>query len=204
MRAVLGLGNPGSRYQFTRHNIGYILLDLFAKKHDLKFDASRKDYYYSKGELLNSPFVLIKPTTYMNLSGIAAADLIADYQIPLNELLVVYDDINLEPGQIRIRKSGSDGGHNGLHSIIYHLGSENFPRLRFGIGSEFGKGDLSDYVLSRFTEKELSLLERSFTLGVELIEVFIKEGLNKMLDVFSSSSQTYLSNPNTQQKKEGK
>lgn len=204
MRAVLGLGNPGSRYQLTRHNVGFILLDQFVRKHDLKFEASRKDYYFTRGELSGSPFVLIKPTTYMNLSGVAAADLIAEYQLPLNELLVVYDDINLEPGQIRIRKSGSNGGHNGLHSIIYHLGSEDFPRLRFGIGSEFGKGNLSDYVLSRFTEKELSLLERSFIYGVELIEVFIKEGLNKMLDVFSSSSKTYQINPNTQQKKEDK
>lgn len=203
MRAIIGLGNPGSRYQFTRHNVGYLIADLFAKKHDLKFEASTKDYHFIKGELSGSPYIFIKPTTYMNLSGLAAKDLVAEYHIPLNEILIVFDDINLEPGQIRIRKSGGDGGHNGLHSIIYYLESEEFARLRFGIGSSFGKGNLSDYVLSRFSEKELSLLEHTFMFSIELIEVFIKEGLIKMLDVFSAS-KTIHSNSNTQQNKEGK
>lgn len=185
MRSIVGLGNPGKRYDFTRHNVGFQILDLFAKKNKIKFIASKRDYFYSEGLLRSSDFFLIKPLTYMNLSGVAVLDFVSKYSIDLEDLLIVYDDVNLQPGQIRLRKSGSDGGHNGIKSIIYHLQNDSFPRLRFGIGSEFEKGDMAEFVLAKFSSNEKKLVEESMGFAVELIEQFIAGGYKSMLDHFS-------------------
>ena len=185
MRSIVGLGNPGKRYDFTRHNVGFQILDLFAQKNKIKFKASKKDYFYSEGLFRSSDFFLVKPTTYMNSSGIAVLDFVNEYSIELEDLLIVYDDVNLQPGQIRLRKSGSDGGHNGIKSIIYHLQSDSFPRLRFGIGSEFEKGDMAEFVLAKFGSNEMNLVEESLRFAVELIEQFITGGYKSMLDLFS-------------------
>ncbi|MBI5731581.1 MAG: aminoacyl-tRNA hydrolase [Ignavibacteriales bacterium] len=185
MRSIVGLGNPGKRYDFTRHNVGFQILDLFAKKNKIKFIASKRDYFYSEGLLRSSDFFLIKPLTYMNLSGVAVLDFVSEYSIDLEDLLIVYDDVNLQPGQIRLRKSGSDGGHNGIKSIIYHLQNDSFPRLRFGIGSEFEKGDMAEFVLAKFSSNEKKLVEESMGFAVELIEQFIAGGYKSMLDHFS-------------------
>ncbi|MFA5805135.1 MAG: aminoacyl-tRNA hydrolase [Melioribacteraceae bacterium] len=185
MRSIVGLGNPGKRYDFTRHNVGFQILDLFTKKNKIKFKASKGDYFYSEGSLKSSDFFLIKPLTYMNLSGVAVLDFVSEYSIDLEDLLIVYDDVNLQPGQIRLRKSGSDGGHNGIKSIIYHLQNDSFPRLRFGIGSEFEKGDMAEFVLAKFSSNEMRLVEESMEFTVELIEQFIAGGYKSMLDHFS-------------------
>lgn len=185
MRSIVGLGNPGTRYDFTRHNVGFQILDLFAEKNKIKFKASKKDYFYSEGLFRSSDFFLVKPTTYMNSSGVAVLDFANEYSIDLENLLIVYDDVNLQPGQIRLRKSGSDGGHNGIKSIIYHLQNDTFPRLRFGIGSEFEKGDMAEFVLAKFSGKEMNLVEESLRFAVELIEQFIIGGYKSMLDLFS-------------------
>jgi len=185
LRSIVGLGNPGKRYDFTRHNVGFQILDLFTKKNKIKFKASKGDYFYSEGSLKSSDFFLIKPLTYMNLSGVAVLDFVSEYSIDLEDLLIVYDDVNLQPGQIRLRKSGSDGGHNGIKSIIYHLQNDSFPRLRFGIGSEFEKGDMAEFVLAKFSSNEMRLVEESMEFTVELIEQFIAGGYKSMLDHFS-------------------
>ena len=185
MRSIVGLGNPAKRYDFTRHNVGFQILDLVAKKNKIKFIASQRDYFYSEGSLRSSDFFLIKPSTYMNLSGVAVLDFVSEYSIDLEDLLIVYDDVNLQPGQIRLRKSGSDGGHNGIKSIIYHLQNDSFPRLRFGIGSEFEKGDMAEFVLAKFSSNEMKLVNESMKFAVELIEQFIAGGYKSMLDHFS-------------------
>ena len=185
MRSIVGLGNPGKRYDFTRHNVGFQILDLFAQKNKIKFKASKKDYFYSEGLFRSSDFFLVKPTTYVNSSGIAVLDFVNEYSVELEDLLIVYDDVNLQPGQIRLRKSGSDGGHNGIKSIIYHLQNDSFPRLRFGIGSEFEKGDMAEFVLAKFSSNEMRLVEESMEFTVELIEQFIAGGYKSMLDHFS-------------------
>lgn len=185
MHSIVGLGNPGRRYDFTRHNVGFQILDLFAEKNKIKFKASKKDYFYSEGLFRSSDFFLVKPTTYMNSSGIAVLDFVDEYSIDLKDLLIVYDDVNLQPGQIRLRKSGSDGGHNGIKSIIYHLQNDTFPRLRFGIGSEFEKGDMAEFVLAKFNNNEMNLVKESLNFAVELIEQFITGGYKSMLDFFS-------------------
>ena len=189
MRAVIGLGNPGKKYESTRHNIGFIILDEIAYKHKLTFKPSKNDYLYSEGSILSSDFFLVKPTTYMNLSGIAIVDFLSKYLIPLNNILVIVDDVNLELGKIRLRQSGSDGGHNGLKSIIYHLQDDKFPRLRFGVGNKFEKGELADYVLDRFSQEELNSIKESVNYTVELVEQFIVGGYKVMLDYFSKQNK---------------
>jgi PTH1 family peptidyl-tRNA hydrolase len=136
---VVGLGNPGTKYELTRHNIGFQILDRLAFKYKMKFKSSKKDYNYSEGVMNSSDFFLVKPTSFMNLSGDAVSDFLDDHPVDIENILVLVDDVNLRVGEIRLRKSGSDGGHNGIKSIIYSLQNDSFPRLRFGIGSEFEK-----------------------------------------------------------------
>lgn len=185
MRIIVGIGNPGTRYENNRHNVGFQLLNFFAQKKKLLFKASKFDYYFSEGEFSGAPFVLIKPDTYVNNSGIALSDCINHYKVDVDNVLVVVDDINLSLSDFRIRKSGGDGGHNGLSSIIYHLQSDNFSRLRIGIGNDFQPGNLADYVLSDFSKTDFMELEKSFDLSIQLVESFILDGYNKMLSTFS-------------------
>lgn len=185
MRVIVGIGNPGTRYKDNRHNVGFQFLDFFAQKKKLLFKASKFDYYFSEGEFSGAPFVLIKPDTYVNNGGIALSDCINHYKVDVENVLVVVDDINLSISDIRIRKSGGDGGHNGLSSIIYHLQSDNFSRIRIGIGNDFQPGNLAEYVLSDFNKNEFMQLEKSFDLSIQLVESFILDGYNKMLSTFS-------------------
>lgn len=189
MRAVIGLGNPGKKYESTRHNIGFIILDEFAAKHKIAFKSSKEDYLFSEGSLLSSDFFLVKPTTYMNLSGVAILDFITRYSINVKNILVIVDDVNLELGKIRLRQSGSDGGHNGLKSIIYYLQDNNFPRLRFGVGNQFEKGELAGYVLDRFSKEEFNSVKNSVNDTLELIYHFIVGGYKPMLDHFSKQNK---------------
>ena len=183
MYLIVGLGNPGKKYELTRHNIGFLILDKFASKKNLHF-KKKENYQYVEGSTGSSTFFLLKPITYMNLSGIAVSEFLSKINIPLENMLVIVDDVNLELGKIRLRKSGSDGGHNGLKSIIYHLESNQFPRLRFGIGNKF-EGELAEYVLSKFSDEELSSINYSLEFSIELIENFIHGGYKLMLDYFS-------------------
>lgn len=203
MRAVLGIGNPGTKYEKTRHNVGFMLLDKLAEKYKLTFKPSKGEYYFTGSNINASPFFLIKPVTYVNLSGIAAKDVLQNYDLATEDILVVTDDLNLENGRIRIRQSGGDGGHNGIHSIIYHLESDQFPRLRFGIGNNFEKGDMKRYVLKPYSATELELLKNDFEFAIELIENFITGGLNRMLNHFSKAVQVQKSNSELSNK-EGK
>ncbi|MFA3782565.1 aminoacyl-tRNA hydrolase [Melioribacteraceae bacterium 4301-Me] len=189
MKAVIGIGNLGKKYELTRHNIGFIILDYFAEKHKLFFKPSKNNFYFASGNLNAANFLLVKPTTYVNQSGIAALEVIENFNIKISDLLVVVDDIHLELGKIRIRKSGSDGGHNGLKSIIYHLQTNNFHRLRFGIGNDYSESKLANYVLSKFSHSELNLIKKYISFSVELIEEFIKKDINKMLDYYSKYSK---------------
>jgi PTH1 family peptidyl-tRNA hydrolase len=139
---------------------------------------------------------LIKPTTYVNLSGIAAEDFFDHHEIDITEFLVVTDDVNLDEGKIRIRKSGGDGGHNGIHSLIYHLGSELFPRIRFGVGNKFDKGEMADYVLSPFSEDNIEQINNQIDFAVELMEKFIINDFQTMLDYYSKSLQNKINSNN--------
>jgi PTH1 family peptidyl-tRNA hydrolase len=189
VRIVFGIGNPGNRYSQTRHNSGFLLLDQYAQKNSLPFIASKNDYFFAEGKTAQSGFSLIKPTTYVNNSGIAALQAIEDFNIPITDFLVLADDLNLETGKVRIRVGGGDGGHNGINSIIYHLNSDDFPRLRIGIGNNFGKGEMADYVLSPFAKEEFTLISGAFNEAVMLIDEFIQGGIKQMLDTNSKLSK---------------
>ena len=188
MRAILGIGNPGREYENTRHNAGFDILDRFAESHSLVFKPSKGDYYLAGSEDFATPFFLIKPTTYVNNSGLAAKDFIEKYNLDANDLLVIADDINLDLGKIRIRKSGGDGGHNGIASLIYHLNTDQFPRLRFGIGNDFQKGNMASYVLDKFDDEIRTSLEPKFKFVSELIYEYVKGGLPYMLNFFSKNA----------------
>ena len=185
MQVIIGIGNPGSRYRFNRHNVGFQFLDYFAEKKSLNFKASKSDYYFAEGGSDNNPFLLVKPSSYVNNSGIPVLSVLEEYKIQLNNLLVIVDDINIPVSTIRVRKSGGDGGHNGLGSIIYHLNSQEFPRLRIGIGNDFESGNLPDYVLSDFSEDEFKKLLKTFDVCSILVDEFINDGFQKMLNSYS-------------------
>lgn len=185
MRAIIGIGNPGSRYKKTRHNVGFQLLDYIVDKKSLVFNPSKFDYYFAEGNFFENDFVLIKPSTYVNLSGEAVLKCIDHYKLDFKDILVIVDDINLPVAEYRIRKSGGDGGHNGLTSIIYHLCSKDFARIRIGIGSEFEKGSLPDFVLSDFNNDEVKKLKSTFDISLKLTENFVIGGFDLMLKEFS-------------------
>lgn len=186
MRAIVGLGNPGKRYEFTRHNVGFLVVEKFAEKYNLGFKTSTGDYVHSTGTIdETSEFTLIKPTTYMNMSGLALKSYLNEHPTQFEDIIVIYDDINLEIGRIRPRRSGNDGGHNGIASLITHFQSDQFPRIRFGIGSKFEKGRMVEFVLQKFTESELRMIEPQISLTVDLLEQFVRGGIQFMLDYYS-------------------
>jgi PTH1 family peptidyl-tRNA hydrolase len=188
LRLVVGLGNPGLKYNLTRHNIGFLILDRFAYKEKLNFLPSKKEFYFSEGRIGSSDFFLLKPSTFMNLSGSAVLDFLNQHPINYEDILIVSDDVNLQLGQIRLRKSGSDGGHNGIKSIIYQLQTDSFPRMRFGIGSDFEKGELAEFVLNKFSRNEFKSIETSIVYSSELIKEFIVGGYKSMIDYYSMNS----------------
>ena len=202
MYVIVGLGNPGSKYELTRHNIGFQILDRFASIYKMKFKSAKKDYNYSEGVMNSSDFFLVKPASFMNLSGVAVSDFLADHPVELENMLVLVDDVNLPVGDVRLRKSGSDGGHNGIKSIIYSLENDSFPRLRFGIGNRFEKGEMANFVLDQFSREEFETVNKSIEFSVELIEKFISGGYKAMLDFYSRSKKVPAGNSENLEPKE--
>ncbi len=185
MRVIFGIGNPGIRYEHTRHNAGFLLLDFFAQEKSLRFKDTTGDYLEAKGIIDDENFILIKPVTFVNNSGAAARQVIEKFKIEPQDFLVVCDDVNLAAFNLRVRLSGGDGGHNGLSSIIYHLVTDQFPRIRIGIGINPQETALSDYVLSNFTDSEMEIIKNTFQKCIVLIKEFITGGSKKMLEANS-------------------
>lgn len=183
MRVIIGLGNPGIRYRFTRHNIGFILLDFIAQKNSIPFRVGEGDYYYAETTLADRPVVLVKPTTYMNNSGLAAAQIAEGYEIGSSAMLIVYDDFHLPFGTLRFRGKGSAGGHNGIKSLIEYFQTEIFDRLRIGIGST--DDNPIDFVLSKFTEEEQKLLEPLMNLAYAGILSWLESGIGKAMNDYN-------------------
>lgn len=183
MKAILGIGNHEKEYSNTRHNLGFLVVDKLSEIYNTSFKPSR-EYLSGKTKIKGEQVLFVKPLTFVNLSGIAAINVVSDYEIKIENFLVICDDFNLDFGKIRIRKSGSDGGHKGLASIIYHLGTEEFPRLRIGIGPCIG--DATDFVLSEFTEEEKMALNDIIDRAVNSVSVFVKEKIEKTMSVCNS------------------
>ena len=185
MRAIIGIGNPGSSYQFNKHNAGFLLVDYFAELNSINFIPSKYNYYQANGAIDQAGYVLIKPTTYVNKSGIAAAELVENFNFSRDDLLIVCDDVYLDIGSFKVKLSGGDGGHNGLGSIIYHLNTIDFSRIKIGAGRSTEEKKLTDHVLSDFSDAEKSLLTNVFKNSSVLIKEFIIGGTGKMLEANS-------------------
>ncbi len=194
MRVIVGVGNPGRNYLNTRHNIGFHILDKFAQELNLEFKPTKSDFWKMESIIDAFPFFLVKPTTYVNNIGVVLNEIVNHHGLSLNDLLVVYDDVNLENGIIRIRKSGSDGGHNGIKSIIYNLETDIFPRIRIGVGKQLIDQSLADYVLEKFTETDVDIINNKTPLLIGLIKNFIIGGYKDMLDYFSKETNINTSN----------
>lgn len=182
MKLIVGLGNPGVRYRGTRHNLGFEVVEALARRRGVAFAKSRAEALVA--EAPGDPLVVLaKPLTYMNRSGAAVRALVEAYQLPLPDLLVVADDVNLPVGHVRARARGSAGGHHGLESIIEALGTEEFARLRIGVGRE--EGPLEDYVLARFTREERELIGDAIARAADAVELFVAEGIDRVMNVYN-------------------
>ena len=174
MKLVVGLGNPGSNYAGTRHNVGFDVVDRLASRWNVSFGVEKFHAWFAKGEIREEPVVLLKPTTMMNRSGRAVLAAGRFYKLEVDELLVISDDLALPPGRLRMRQGGSAGSHNGLQDIVDRLGSDAWCRLRIGIGEPIGNS--SSYVLSRFSPEESEIMDRAKERGADAVECWIDKG----------------------------
>jgi PTH1 family peptidyl-tRNA hydrolase len=183
VHALIGLGNPGNRYVDTRHNIGFRVVDHFSAVKKIPFKSGKGDYYYKELDIRNQLVMIFKPTTYMNESGRAARQICEHFSIPVDRLLVICDDFNLPFGEFRFRTKGSDGGHNGLRSIIYQLETENFDRFRFGIGDQFT--DAVEFVLNKFSKREMKQLNELLPISTEAIHLGLEKGIEQTMNQYT-------------------
>ena len=184
---IVGLGNPGKQYESTRHNAGFICMDILAEKYNIKINKLKFKSLMGEGRIEGKRCLLLKPQTYMNLSGEAVRDAVEFYKIPVENVIVICDDISLEPGKMRIRRKGSHGGQNGMRNIIYHLKDDNFPRIKIGIGAKPNpEYDLADWVLSRFTQSEAKLIKQVADNTVSAIEIMVKGDIDKAMSNYNS------------------
>ena len=189
MRIVLGLGNPGARYAGTRHNIGFMLVDYLARQAGTEWVASARDYsVLAEMDWDGQPVLLVKPQTYMNRSGRAARALCTRLAVPPSDVLVAYDDFLLDFGRLRLRGRGSDGGHNGLSSVIEELSSQDVPRLRLGIGQPPQSGDIVEYVLAPFSQSDREV-EMLVEWGASAVETYFAEGIEVAMNRFNGALQ---------------
>ena len=189
----MGLGNPGRNYQKTRHNLGYRVVDLLAEKHKTKFKGGRGEYLHCRLEVEGKEVCLLKPLTFMNNSGQAVFDSLRFFNLTPPELFVICDDVNLPFGTLRLREKGSDGGHKGLRSIIYQLGTEEFPRLRLGVGPAPEKMDLEDFVLENFKKEEEKSVEELIQRGLIAVESSIALGVRESMNRYNKNSDRNIS-----------
>ena len=183
MYLIAGLGNPGKQYEATRHNMGFDTVDCLVEKHNIPQGGVKFNAMYGKGIIGGEKAILMKPLSYMNLSGGPIQEMSGYFKIdPETELIVIYDDIDLEPGQLRIRKKGSAGGHNGIKSIIAHLGTQEFPRVKVGVGEKPARMDLADYVLGHFSKEEQATMDDAVKEAAdavcEIVNVGIAQAMN--------------------------
>jgi PTH1 family peptidyl-tRNA hydrolase len=178
MYLIAGLGNPGQQYAGTRHNIGFMMLDHFAEKNNLTFTDSKWKALVSKAVVWDESVVLLKPQTFMNLSGMAVAQAVNFYKLQPANIIVIHDDLDMEFGRLKIVSGGGDGGHKGIRSIIEHLGTKNFPRIKIGIGRPPTPVPPDKYVLSTFNSEEKKMIEQKMSLVIEGLRVSLQQGIS--------------------------
>ena len=185
MFLIAGLGNPDKKYEKTRHNIGFDTVDALAEKYNISITEKKHKALCGSGVIEGVKVILAKPQTYMNLSGECIRPVCDYYKVDPSECIVAFDDISLEPGKIRIRKKGSAGGHNGIKSIISCLGTDAFPRLKFGVGDKPKQMDLADYVLGRFNSEDEAIVAKELEKACNAIECMVTEGYDAAMNKYN-------------------
>lgn len=185
MKVIVGLGNPDRKYHGTRHNIGFQAIDYLADKYRITVDTKKHRGLTGKGFVEGQKVILVKPQTYMNLSGECLRQIMDFYKLEPEDFIVIYDDINLDVGQLRIRKKGSAGGHNGIKSIISHLGSQDFPRIRIGVGEKPKEYDLVDYVLGHFSKEELKIYDEIMPNVAGAVELMVWDDIDQAMNQYN-------------------
>ena len=183
---LVGLGNPGKEYEKTRHNIGFMALDFVSRKLGIDFNTQKFKSSYGVGSFGGKKIILLKPQTFMNLSGQAVVLLMSFYKVPPENVILIYDDISLPVGKIRIRKQGSHGGHNGVKSIVSLCGSNNFPRIKIGVGDKPNENwDLADWVLSKFNKEEMDIIESNMPKIYDALDLMVQEKIDAAMNSFN-------------------
>jgi len=185
LKLIVGLGNPGSEYEHTRHNIGFEVIDALSEANGLPLDKLKFNAQFGKGKIEGMDILLVKPLTYMNLSGEALSPIMNFYQVTIEDILVVYDDLDLPIGKIRLREKGSAGGHNGIKSIIQHLGSQDFKRIRVGIGRPSGREKVIDYVLKRFNKEDQPTVDSAVDQSRQACEEWLTTPFLKVMNAYN-------------------
>ena len=182
---IIGLGNPGSRYDNTRHNVGFETADLLSDRYSIKINKLKYKSLLGEGSIEGRKVLLVKPQTFMNLSGESVREIIEWYKVPFERVIVIYDDIDIQIGKIRIRPGGSSGSHNGMKSVIYQVQSDGFPRIRIGIDRPPEGWDLADYVLGRFAGDQRKMIDESIKKAAEAVPVIIKSGVEAAMNLYN-------------------
>ena len=186
MYLIAGLGNPGKQYENTKHNVGFLTIDVLAEKLGIRVSKIKHKALTGEGFIGGEKAILMKPLSYMNLSGGPIQEMSGYFKIdPETELIVIYDDIDLEPGQLRIRKKGSAGGHNGIKDIIRRLGTEKFIRIRVGVGAKPKDWDLADFVLGHFSDSDRKLVDEGINDAAEAVEMILSEGVDAAMNKYN-------------------
>ena len=185
MYLIVGLGNPEPEYCFTRHNMGFDVLNKISEKYNIEINKSGFKAIYGTGTIENEKVILCKPQTYMNLSGDSIIEIASFYKIPANNIIIIYDDIDLETGIIKIRKKGGPGGHNGMKSVIQRLQTEEFPRIRIGTGFCEDKSNLIEYVISKVSNEDYISLLKGINLATEALPEILKNGIDEAMNKFN-------------------
>ena len=182
---IVGLGNPGQKYEHTRHNMGFLTVELLAEKTGVKLNKVKFKSAYNIMKFAGCKCLVMKPQTYMNLSGEAVREAVQFYKIPADHVLVIYDDISLPVGKLRVRPTGSAGGHNGIKNIIAHLGTQDFPRVKIGVGAPGADGDMVDWVIGAPSQAERKVLVESFEKAIQAAECIIEQGCQQAMNKFN-------------------
>lgn len=189
MYIIAGLGNPGKKYEGSRHNVGFMALDELADHYGIQVSEKAHKALIGKGIIEGNKVILVKPQTFMNLSGESIRAVLDYYKAEPSEFIVIYDDISLVPGNIRIRKKGSAGGHNGIKNIIAHLGTQEFPRIRIGVGEKPEKMDLADYVLGHFSKGEEEVMRQAYQDGAQAAVSMMTDGIDAAMNRFNGAAR---------------
>jgi PTH1 family peptidyl-tRNA hydrolase len=182
---IVGLGNPGLQYSATKHNVGFEVIERLAYEHNISLNQTKHKAVYGTGFIEGQKVILAQPQTYMNKSGESVRLLMDFFKVEVENVIVIYDDISLDLGQLRIRKKGSAGGHNGIKNIILHLGTQDFPRIKVGVGEKPPGWDLADYVLSRFSKEEIEIMVPTIKETCMSIETIIGFGLDEAMNRYN-------------------